>query len=106
MCNQLLDFFVDVAGSIPVFTVSPKSHDIVLESDFVELTLLCSAIGAQSYRWQRQNGDIPSTATGIDTHILTFFNLEPKSAGKYQCVASNDYGSNVSDYATITITGK
>ena len=106
MCNQLLDFFVDVAGSIPVFTVSPKSHDIVLESDFVELTLLCSAIGAQSYWWQRKNGDIPSTATGIDTHILTFFNLEPKSAGNYQCVASNDHEINVSDYATITITGK
>jgi len=94
------------SGRVPVFTVSPSSQDIALESDFVEVTLFCSAIGASSYRWERQNGDIPNIAIGIDTSALTFFNLDPKAAGNYRCVATNNHGSNYSDYATITITGK
>ena len=93
------------AESVPDFTVLPSSQDIDLKSDFVEVTLLCSAHGASSYEWQRQGSDIPTTATGMNTNVLTFFTLDPKTAGNYQCKACNDHGCVSSDYATINITG-
>ena len=46
------------------------------------------------------------SATGIDTNVLTFFNLDPKFAGKYRCVVNNRHGSKATDYVTISITGK
>jgi len=46
------------------------------------------------------------SATGINTNILTFFNLDPKSAGKYRCVVNNHHGRKATDYAIISITGK
>ena len=97
---------VGTKGSAPIITVSPSSQHVNLLFDFHELTLFCKAVGASSYRWERQNGDIPTSTTGIDTNALTFFNLDPKSAGNYRCVVSNDHGSKATDYATINITGK
>ena len=70
-----------------------------------KLSLICEADGATSYNWERQSGGIPSGATGINTNILTIFNLQIEDAGDYRCVATNDKGQRFSKYSRISING-
>ena len=82
------------------------SKFVGLESNFTKVSLSCMADGALSYSWERQNENIPSSAIGDNTSTLTLVNLQLKDAGKYRCLATNDSGTTMSDYATITIKGK
>ena len=90
----------------PVITKQPVDDTIELFSNFTNHTLTCEADGASSYNWERQNDVIPSDSTGVNTNTLTLINLQPEDAGSYRCVATNASGSNVSNYAMITITSK
>ena len=82
----------------------PTDKNIQLYSNFTNHTLTCDAIGASSYIWERQNGDIPSDSTGVNTNTLTLVNLQPEDAGEYRCVATSAGKSISSNYATITIS--
>jgi len=76
-----------------------------LEGNTTMVSLQCEARGATSYNWERQYGSIPSGATGINTNILTIFNLQIEDAGDYRCVATNDKGQRFSKYSRISING-
>ena len=78
---------------------------IQLYSNFTNHTLTCEAYGASSYNWERQNDDIPSDSTGVNTNTLTLINLQPEDTGNYRCVATNASGSSFSNYANLTING-
>ena len=67
--------------------------------------MTCKADGASSYRWEKQNDFIPSSAIGVNTNTLTLINLRLRDAGRYRCIATNDSGSTGSDYATLTVKG-
>ena len=69
------------------------------------LSLTCQAAGVTSYYWERQNGGIPSGATGVDSKTLTLVNLTPEDAGNYRCVVSDGINKSFSDYATIIVNG-
>ena len=94
-----------VIGPPPYFIMSPSNQTRNLSSDSYNVTLRCEANGTLSYIWDRQNGGIPSGSIGKNTNTLTLIDAQPEDSGNYRCVATNRYGSSMSDYATITING-
>ena len=78
---------------------------ITLVNDTTSVSLTCEADGATSYNWERQSGSVPSGATGVNTNVLTFFNITPEDAGNYRCVATNASGSIDSNYAALSVIG-
>ena len=93
-----------------MITVHPIDAVIQLYSNFTNHTLTCEADGASSYsivlyNWERQDGNISSDSTEVNTNTLTLINLQPEDAGNYRCVATNASGSSQSNYANLTING-
>ena len=95
---MLLQF--NIAGPPPYFTMSPSNQTVTANHN---VKLSCKANNTLSYIWDRQNGSIPSGATGRNTDTLILVNVQPKDSGSYRCVATNNYGTNISDYATVII---
>ena len=102
--NKNLIMFNSV-GNLPSITENPTDKFVGLESNFTNASLTCKADEASSYRWEKQNDFIPSSAIGVYTNTLTFINLQLRDAGRYRCIATNDSGSTESDFATLTIKG-
>ena len=57
------------------------------------------------YKWERQNGTLPSRVQGINSSRLTIFNLRAEDAGKYRCIQSNSTGRISSEYRMLTVKG-
>ena len=81
------------------------SQVVWLRSNFTNITLTCKADETSSYYWERQYDDIPSSAIGVNTSSLTLINLQLRDAGQYRCVATNNSGTTVSDYAVLILRG-
>ena len=92
-------------GNLPSITENPIDKFVGLESNFTNISLTCKADGASSYRWEKRNDFIPSSAIGVNTNTLTLINLQLRDAGRYRCIATNDSGSTESDFATLTVKG-
>ena len=95
--------YFNVAGQPPYFIISPSNQTVNLSSNSHNITLSCKANGTLSYIWDRENNDIPSKAIGKNTNTLILINVQPNDSGNYRCVATNNHGANMSDYATIII---
>ena len=91
--------------TLPVIIKNPKSQSVDLKNNFTYVLFTCEADGVSSYYWERQNGNIPPGATGINTSNLTIVNLQLKDAGYYRCVAVSSSGSTESEYAKLTLAG-
>ena len=83
--------------------MSPSNQMVTVSTNSHNITLRCKANNTLSYIWDRQNGGIPSGAIGRNTDTLKLINIQPKDSGSYRCVATNNYGTNMSDYATVII---
>ena len=79
---------------------------IKIDNDSTSVTFVCMAYYALSYYWQRENGNIPPSAVGINSNSLTLHNILPPDSGYYQCVAVNDHFESHSNYAKFTVEGK
>ena len=91
--------------NLPVITKNPTNTLLSLISNFTNVSFICEADGASSYYWERQDGSISASATGVNTNSLTINRLQLNDAGYYRCVATNGSGSTESKYAKLTLTG-
>lgn len=92
-------------GNVPVITIDPV--DILIKDDSIRnVSFICEAKGATSYKWEKQSGNISSNATGLNATVLIINNIQPVDIGRYRCVATNASGSSYSEYATLSINGK
>ena len=78
---------------------------IDLDNRVSTISFQCKADGAVSYRWEKQNGVVSSSTTGIKTNVLTITNIQPEDTGYYRCAAVNATGIAHSKYAKLTING-
>ena len=66
----------------------------------------CTADGeGLSYSWQRQDLELPYSATGNTTDTLVISGVRKGDGGNYQCTVSNRFGMVSSDYASLNVTG-
>ena len=92
-------------GVKPIIISHPNNQVLSIDSYNESLSLNCTAVGAVSYGWEKQDGSILSGATGLDTNSLTIVNIKPQVSGLYRCIVSNDNEKCFSDWATVTIKG-
>ena len=89
----------------PEIYLHPSSLNVTIQDNSTNVTFNCTADGALSYYWVKENANISSTAEGINTSTLMLHNILPSDNGIYQCVAVNEYGRSFSNYATLTVAG-
>ena len=83
----------------------PIDKFIRINNDSTSVAFVCIANGSRSYLWQRDNGDIPSSAVGSSTNNLVLYNILPPNSGHYRCVAVNKHGMTNSKYAMLNVEG-
>lgn len=87
---------VDVA---PTITAQPQSQSAAVGSS---VTFFVSAWGTEpiSYQWYKDGSSI----SGATSSSYTIAEVTVSDAGDYLCWVSNDFGSSISDAATLSIT--
>ena len=87
----------------------------VLRQDDVNVNAMestASSVGLIYYKWEKFESSTDSwmrpssRVVNITSPKLIFSVITEEDEGVYQCVATNDDGSTVSDNATITVYGK
>ena len=91
---------------MPQVYVHPLEKTNKVNNDSTSVTFTCLAYEASSYYWERETGDIPSNAVGINTNILILHDIRPPDSGRYRCVAENEHGQTYSNYAMLSVEGK
>ena len=70
-------------------------------------TFHCIADGeGLAYLWQRQDLELPQSASGNTTDTLVIRGITEKDGGNYKCIVSNRFGIVSSEYTTLTVTGR
>ena len=92
-------------GGLPVIQDPPNDQAVGIVFGNEIVTFHCIADGeGLSYLWQRQDLELPRSATGNTTDTLVIRGVTEEDSGNYQCTVSNRFGVVSSDYATLTIT--
>ncbi len=101
-CSELIDdptynrFHVVLYGTrcLPVEITAQPSGAEICAGDWHQLCVTATGDPAPDYRWQKNGVDIPNADSSC--YVAT-------EAGQYQCVVSNDCGSETSEEATVSI---
>ena len=93
-------------AALPQIYLHPVDKTVKINNDSTSVTFICMAYEASYYYWQRETGDIPPNAIGVNNNSLTLHNILPPDSGRYQCVAGNEHGKAYSNYAMFTVEGK
>ena len=95
-----------ITGEIPIIRQPPESQTLTYITGDENVTLHCIADGeGLSYLWNRQDLELPHSATGSTTNTLVISGVREEDSGNYQCTVSNWFGTVSSDYATLNVTG-
>lgn len=91
--------------ALPQIYTHPVDITVEVNNESTSVTFVCMADEASSYFWERENGNIPSNAEGVNSSSLLLHNILPHDNGRYQCVAENKNGKTYSNFAVLTVTG-
>ncbi|HEY3854345.1 MAG TPA: immunoglobulin domain-containing protein [Verrucomicrobiae bacterium] len=96
-----LNEIVNLAPSnAPVFAMQPMSKSVTI-GDSAELAAVAISTQAPTYQW-KLNG---TNVAGATSNVLTLSEVQLKQTGTYTVIASNSYGSSVSQPAVLTVHG-
>ena len=90
---------------LPQIYLHPLNKTVRVANDSVKVNFTCMADEVLSYYWLKENGNISSTAEGVNTNKLLLRSILPSDSGRYQCVAVNENGKSYSNYGTLTVEG-
>jgi hypothetical protein len=75
------------------------SDQIICKNYVTAFEVAASGIPPIYYQWQKDGIDIP----GASDNILMIPHVQPEDAGEYHCIATNDYGTDTSNTALLTV---
>jgi len=79
---------------------SAKLNDqVACKNDNVTFEVIVEGISPIHYQWQKDGVNI----AGANDSILILEQVLPEDGGEYRCIASNDYGIDTSNIATLSI---
>lgn len=85
----------------------PRNQTLALVTNDESVTFRCIADGeGLLYSWQRQDLELPHSATGNTTNTLVISGVREEDSGNYRCTVRNRFGVVSSDYATLNVTGR
>lgn len=111
ICTYTCHSLFYIHGHFYIYTAPPQIYthpmDISVEvnNDSTSVTFTCMAHEALSYFWEKEGGDIPSSAEGVNSSSLLLHGILPPDSGRYQCAAGNKYSRTYSRYAMLIVTG-
>lgn len=100
----------------PRLIEQPEAEIMALKGE--NITLSCKAMssepGPMTFTWKQDNVEIlnadvqivASTLDGKNTEnmsVLRIYKVQHSDAGKYQCIASNKFGTSYSQKSTISV---
>jgi hypothetical protein len=112
-----VSFLPDENSPKPIIIIHPESK-MVLESQ--NITLKCGVNSTSpekiNFVWKKDNHDLELISTnhyssfelnGVSQYsTLNLFNITMSQSGKYQCVASNEFGITYSNRSILSVVGK
>jgi hypothetical protein len=72
---------------------------VVCKEDTVTFEVMAAGILPIYYQWQKDGINI----TAASNSVLILPNVQDKDTGEYRCIATNDYGTDTSNTAILTI---
>ena len=91
---------VSTAGSAPTITVQPEDQGVT-EGQSATFSVTATGTAPLSYQWQKDGADISgATAASYTTPTTTL----PDDGVQFVCTVTNDYGSDTSNPATLTVS--
>lgn len=84
------------------YIVAVLDDQLACRSDSIAFRALAAGSLPVSYQWQKDGIDIPDA---YDTSLI-FQDLRPEDAGEYRCIATNAFGSDTSNTASLSIEFK
>jgi len=91
-------------------TIKPRvivsNSPVYLSTNTFNLLIKCTPYKANfDYKWEKQNGDLPTRTEETNSSHMSIINLLPEDSGEYRCVMSNSTGTVVSDFSKLIVKG-
>jgi len=83
---------------IPSFTAELDDH-VVCKNESIVFEVNVEGLLPIQYQWQQDGVGI----SGATFSVLTLPHVQPEDGGEYRCIATNDYGSDTSNTALLTV---
>ncbi|BCX46981.1 Tol biopolymer transporter [Haloferula helveola] len=99
--DLLVDTVAPPAGIAPYVVTEPSSRT-ASQGESVSFTVDAQGTTPLVYQWRLDGSPIGSAST---SPLLSIPNVAAASAGDYDCVISNAYGTTTSDVATLSVDG-